>query len=359
MPVREFVKSDIPEVLSLYWNHMRPRKGGVPPELLNSFQELFFSNPLVDSAGPSFVYRDSSGEIVGFIGIITRKMSVSGQPIRVGFAGNFVVHRKARGGLAAGRLISAYMGGSHDLLLTDSANNMSRRVSERSGFQLIYAMNVHYVRPLRPSGCAAYMVSRAMSPTVADAARLAAKPFGMVADSFLGFRPKANSRLHGTDLNAETLLQCLHEFRKGYSLWPEYDLETLVWLLSFMARRTKLGKFRKVAVRDDSGKIVGWYIYYVKPGAVAEIVQAGGAPGSYRSILGHLFYDAWEQGAVALHGVADFKRIADYSDENCFFTCRGGWTLAYSKRPELVEILQRGNGFLSRMDGEWCLYPGG
>src|SRR5579863_2912707 len=131
MPVREFVKSDIPEVLSLYWNHMGPRKGGVPPALVDSFQELFFSNPLVDSASPSLVYQDTSGEIVGFLGIITRKMSASGQPIRVGFAGNFVVHPKARGGLAAARLVSAYMGGSHDMLLTDSANEISRRISER------------------------------------------------------------------------------------------------------------------------------------------------------------------------------------------------------------------------------------
>lgn len=359
MPVREFVKSDIREVLNLYWNHMGPRKGEPPAALVNSFQELFFGNPMVDSASPSLVYQDTSGEIVGFMGVITRKMSASGQPIRVGFAGNFVVHPKARGGLAAARLVSAYMGGSHDMLLTDSANEISRRISERSGFQLIYAMNLHYVRALRPSRFAAYLASRAMPSAVSGTFRLAAEPFGMVADTVLRFRPKAASKLHGTDLSAETLLQCLHDFRKGYSLWPEYDLETLEWLLRYIARREKLGNLRRVALRDDSGKIVGWYIYYVKRGAVAEVVQVGGTPQSYKAILGHLFYDAWEQGAIAIHGVADFRRIGDFSDEGCFFTCRGGWSAAYSKRPELIEILQRGNGFLSRLDGEWCLPPGG
>lgn len=358
MPVREFVKSDIPEVLSLYWNHMAPRKGVAPPQLEASFKALYFFGPLVDGRSPSFVYQDSSGEIVGFMGIIARKMSASGQPIRVAFAGNFVVHRKARSGLAAARLVDAYIGGNHDLLLTDSANDASRHISERRGFQLIHPLNIHWSRPLRPVCYATYAMSRALTPGVSATFRFATKPFCVIADRFLGSSSRIKSRLSGTELSAETLLYCLNEFRKGYCLWPEYNLELLRWLLSFMEQRTKRGNLRSVAVRDEAGKTVGWYIYYVKPGAVAEVVQVGGEPRLLRDILRHLWRDAWEQGAIALHGLAEAQRIADFSDEDCFFTCRGGWALAYSRRPELIDILQRGHGFLSRLDGEWCLHPG-
>jgi hypothetical protein len=77
-----------------------------------------------------------------------------------------------------------------------------------------------------------------------------------------------------------------------------------------------------------------------------------------KDVLDHLFYDAWEQGAIALHGVVDLRRIADFSDKGCLFTCRGGWTVAYSRKPELLDLLDRGDAFLSRLDGEWALDPG-
>lgn len=80
MPVREFLQSDIPQVLSFYWNHMGSRSGPAPPSLHASFTELYFSNPSVENVSPSFVYQDSSGEIVGFMGITVRRMSVRGQP---------------------------------------------------------------------------------------------------------------------------------------------------------------------------------------------------------------------------------------------------------------------------------------
>ena len=67
-------------------------------------------------------------------------------------------------------------------------------------------------------------------------------------------------------------------------------------------------------VRDDNQKIVGWYLYYVKPGAVAEVVQIGGEQKLTKDILDHLFYDAWKHGAIALHGVVDIRRMADFSD---------------------------------------------
>src|SRR5947208_13292656 len=123
MPIREFVKSDIPQVTNLYWNHLGPRSGNAPAELHAVFAELYFSNPLSDSS-PSFVYVDKAGEIVGFLGITTRKMNLSGNSVRVGFGGNFVVHPKARHGAAAPELLDALLGGDQDFLLTDSANDV-------------------------------------------------------------------------------------------------------------------------------------------------------------------------------------------------------------------------------------------
>ena len=362
MSVRPLTEADLPVVTDLYWNYMRRREGAAPLAVRATFRELYFTNPFVEDTFPPLVYEAKGGKIVGFLGCIIRKMSLCGQPVRVAFGGNLVVSPGSRSNLAAPRLLGTFMAGNQDLSLTDSANDLSRRLIERLGFRAIPALNIHWARPLRPSHYVVHVLSRATPPALGTTLKFASKPFCSLADSmaarFAGPFRQVKSPLHGTELSAEKLLECLAEFRDGYSLWPEYDIHSLQWLLGFMGQMLARGTLRRIVVRDDQQRILGWYIYYVKPGAVGEVVQIGGDPKFTKETLAHLFYDAWEQGTIALHGVVDSRRMADFSDLGCFFTCRGGWALAHSRRPEILEVLERGEGLLSRLDGEWCLDPG-
>lgn len=363
MPVRPLAEADLPQVVDLYWTYMRRRKGTIPQALLTLFHELFFVNPFNDSELPSLVYQAPDGRVQGFLGRNVRRMSYCGQTIRVVFGGNLVVHPDFRSGIAAPRLVSTFMSANHDLALTDSANNVSKNILQRMGYTVVPAMNIHWRRPLRPSHYAIYGLSAATKSLALATLKFAAKPFCTIADGIASklssslFR-QTKPRLRGEELDLETLLQCMAEFRKGYSLWPEYNLSSLRWLLGFMEARPARGSLRKVLLRDDSKTIVGWYIYYVKPGAVGQVVQIGGDSKCTKDILDHLFWDALERGVVGLHGVVDSRRTADFSDKGCFFTCRGGWTVASSRNPEIMKSLERGDAFFSRLDGEWCLDPG-
>jgi hypothetical protein len=364
LAVRAFGEHDIPQVADLFWNVMRGRKGSAAPAVQSFFQTLYFKNPWVDSSIPSLVYEGKNGRIVGFLGVIVRKMSVCGQPIRVAFGGNFVVDPEARSNLAGMRLLGTYMAGDQDLSQTDSANNVSRNLLERLGFRTILPLSVHWARPLRPARYAVYAMSRLTGPALSAGLRFAAKPLCSVVDSIAARFPSSPFRraepiLHGAELDVETLLQCLAKFRSGYSLWPEYDLASLTWLLTFMGRMRTRGDLRKIVLRDDSQKILGWYIYYVKPGAVGEVVQIGGEREFTKDILDHLFCDAWNHGVVGLHGTVHSRMMGEFSEKDCFFSCRGGWTVAHSRKPQLLELLNRGDALLSRLDGEWCLAFGG
>jgi hypothetical protein len=112
---------------------------------------------------------------------------------------------------------------------------------------------------------------------------------------------------------------------------------------------------RKLVLRDESGALVGWYIYYRSPDGLGEVVQLGGARQRIKEVLDHLFQDAGEYGVIALHGIVERRYMADLSEKNCFFTCRGGWMVAHSRRPGFLEMLNSGDAFLTRLDGEWCL----
>jgi hypothetical protein len=363
MSVRPLAESDIPQVAELYWSYMRCRKGSAPASLQPFLRELYFKNPFSHSDVPSLVYEDKNGKVVGFLGGVIRKMTVGGQSVRAAFGGNLVVHPDARSGLAAPRLLNTFIEGDHDVVMTDSANEITRRILERLKFRTIPAMNIHWVRPLRPSFMGVYAASRMAGRALAGGIRLAAKPFCGIIDKMaatLAISPLRlkKSHLRGSELDIGTLFQCQVEFRKGYALWAEYDLPSLQWLLNFMQSRLARGTLRKIVLRDDQQKIVGFYLYYLKRGAVGEVVQIGGEPRLTKDILDHLFYDAWEQGAIALHGVVDIRRMADFSDKGCIFTCRGGWTITRSAKPEIIEAMERGDAFLSRLDGEWALDPG-
>lgn len=363
MGVRPLAEPDIPQVADLYWTYMRHLQGSAPRSVQTSLRELYFTGPFADPALPSLVYQQESGKVVGFLGVTVRKMTARGELIRVVYGGNFVIHPDARSRLAAPRLLGIFMARDQDLTLTDSANDLSRSVIERLGFQTVPALNMHWVRLLRPSQFAVHALCRATGPALSSMLKSAARPFCTVADNIAvrfadsTFGQKKSS-LHGMHLDVETLLHCLVEYRNGYLLWAEYDADSLRWLLNFMERIPARGKLRKVILRDDNQKIVGWYIYYLKPGSVGDVVQIGGDPKFTQNILDHLFYDAWEQGVIALRGVLDIRRMADFSAKHCFFTCRGGWALAYSRNPELIKVLERGEALLSRLDGEWCLDPG-
>jgi len=301
-----------------------------------------FGIPLVDSGFPSLVYEDNRGKIVGFLGVIGRNLSIGGRSIRSAFGGNLVVHPQARSSFAAARLLDVYTKGPYDILQADSANNNGRRLLDRLGFRTIPALNIHWVRPLRPTRYAVYYGSRAAGP-LASTLRVVASPFCAVADAVAANFPRSLFRFQPSNLQASELdldmhLRCMADFRKGYSMWAEYDTVSLKWLLDYMERTPKRGQLRKIFLRNEAQKIVGYYVYYVQ-------------------ILDHLMFDAWERGVAALHGVVDLRRIADFSDKGCFFTCRGGWALAYSRNPELLQVLERGDAFLTRLDGEWCLHP--
>lgn len=362
MAIRHLVESDLTQVVDLYWNHMRGRRGPAPQELQPCFRDLYFSNPWANRATPSFVYEDRAGRILGFLGVTGRRITVNGHPIRAAYGGNFVVHPQARSGIAAARLLQALVSSEYDLVLTDSANEKTRDILERLHWSTIPALNFHWARPLRPTQYATLAISKALPSLFAPVFLGVAKPFGLLADASVcrleGPFRQDQSRLKGFELDVETLAQCQAAVRQSYRLWPEYDCRSLKWLLGFMESRRKRGRLRKIAVRDQNQKTVGWYIYYVKRGAVGEVVQVGGEPKFFREILRHLFHDGWEQGVVAMHGVAQFRQLPAYSDEGCFFTCRGGWILAHARDPEILEILDRGDGWLSRLDGEWCLDPG-
>lgn len=358
--MRRFALGDIAQVAGLWWKFLRKGSGPPPSQLQAYLRELYFSSPLLDDDLPSLVYEAKDGKVVGFLGVVLRKFCLRGRPIRVAFGGNYVMDPTARTSLGGLQLLAQYMKGNQDLSITDSATDVSRNLLERLGFRTILPFSIYWARPLRPSRYAAYAATSAIGSRFRGSVQFMTAPFCALADAVASRLPSGSFRpteppLRSADLDMDTLLKCISEFRGTAPLNPAPDDLTQKWLLNFMERMHPRATLRKRLLRDGKDKIVGWYLYYLKPGAPCQVIQIGADRGSQKAVIKHLLYDAWNHGAIGLHGAAPPGLMPDLAEENCFFTCRGGWVVAHSRDPEIVDILSSGDVNLSRLDGEWCL----
>jgi hypothetical protein len=358
--VRPFLKDDIPWAADLYNKVFLSSDRPSSPELRDYFHEVFFESPFCQDDLSSLVYQEGSGKRIGFIGVLPRRMQLEHQSIRVAISFHFMVEPESRSTLAGVQLLKAFFEGPQDLSLTDGAGTLGRQVWEVLGGKTALLYSLYWTRVLRPGQFVLSLMKKRKLPAPLV---YASAPIWKIIDALMArARPMHFERPPGVmeeDLSASTLLANLAEFTGLYSLRPDYDDGTLEWSIQHAARRQRFGQLQKVAVRKEGGKLAGWYLYYLNPGGTSELVQFTARKDCVQLLMDHFFFHAWSRGAAAVSGRMDPRFAQEFSDNYCFFSRRGSWMLVHSKKPEILEVIYRGNAFLSRLDGEWCaLYDG-
>jgi len=161
-------------------------------------------------------------------------------------------------------------------------------------------------------------------------------------------------QVRADDLCAQTVLAHMPEFSGGTSLRVEYDERTFQWLLDRAASRTPDGRLVK-AVVTSGPRILGWYICHLGGDGIAEALHVTATPASIHEVLDHLFYTAWQHGALAVTGRMEPRFVQALSDKYCLFHRRGPWVLIKAREPELRRSFETGDVCFSRLDGEWSL----
>jgi hypothetical protein len=361
--VRPLMETDVPQVADLVWRVLHERQGSAPAALRAYIDELFLRNPWVQEDIHSLVYQDAAGKIVGFFGVVPRPMSMQGRRYRFAFGSNFVVEPGSRASLAAMQLVNAFMKGPQDVSITDSATEGVRQLFTSLKFNVVPIYSLLWARPLRPLTYALHGVARLKKSKKVAALGKLLGPVCFAVDALAAkisispFQQK-DSSLHAEALDNSTLLQCVSRAPSKQWIIPQYSGESLDWVLNFVERRNAYGPLRKILLRDDKTKIIGWYIYGLQPGQIGEVLQIGGDSASIGKVLDHLFHDAWQNQMVGLHGRMEPQFMEEFTQRSSFFLRNGSWTLAHSRTPELLAPIFSGNAFFSRLDGEGCLRLG-
>ena len=256
--VRPMVAEDIPRIAGLYRTVFGARNGFAPSQIASYLHEILCRNPWRDPAMPSLVYEDEERRIIGCLGVMPRRMSVAGAPIRAAISHTFMVEPSRRPSLAGVELGRAFLEGPQDLSLAEGGD-VSRRMMEGFGGSTALLFSLRWTRPLRPSRYVLSFLKRRRLPAALAGALV---PLCYAADA-VGpwirggpFRLPA-PRLEEEELECPTLLGALPAMSRRRSLRPEYDAESLGWLLDLLGRKRSRGRLQKVALRDGSRAVVG------------------------------------------------------------------------------------------------------
>src|SRR5215813_5753465 len=250
--IRLFTERDIPEVASLHSRTFATSSRDVG-SLERLFHQVFFRNPW-NPSGASLVYEDGD-KIIGFLGIVPRRMFLNDRPIWVAVSTQFMVQSGSRGTLAAVELLKTLFSGSQELAITDGANSGSRKLWEGLGGATAHLYGIHWTRPLRPVsyGMAALGRKRGYLNSFAAVSGPLARAIDRVAVGASPFRiNRRHEPIFRTEMDAGQLLSCIARFQADSPLRAEYDEASLAWVLNLTGDKARFHDLRKVSLSDSA-----------------------------------------------------------------------------------------------------------
>jgi hypothetical protein len=353
--VRPLTPADLPAIARLHAQAF-PERRMPAGDVEDYLGEIFCGHPWQDEALPSLVYESRAGQIAGCLGVMPRPMLFRGRPITAAISHHFMVQPDQRSTFAAVHLVRSFLSGPQQLSLAEG-NDRSRKFWEGLHGTTSFLHSLHWLRPLRPAACAMASLAsggwrrrlvRLTRPLTAGVDALAARARG----DWFG---RQATDLDGGPLEATALARALDDVHDDRSLRPKYDAASLRWLLRVLAAKTSSGRLQQVMVRDRRGRIVGWYLYFLRPGGVSEVLQIGGPGGDAGVTFDHLLAHARDRGAVGLSGRLQPSLLPVLSARRCLLRAGASWMLVHSANRDIVDAIHRGDAFLSPLEGEWWM----
>lgn len=350
--IRPLERDDLAAVARLYADFV---DWGVEtlPQLEAFYARVLLEHPFADPELPSFVYDDPVDGVVGVICSHARRFVHDGRALRVGCPGPLMIARGYRRNGLGSLLTERYLEGPQDVTLNDRAIDPSRVLWESLGGSVDYTASVGWAHAIRPAarlarGIARRLASRDEVPAEALLARL---------DEQLGRRlrpapPSASSE----PLTNAALLDLLPRVGAEYRVCPAYDDAFLTWLFAEMEDANVAGGLVRRLVRDGEGRPIGWFVMYLAPHGIAEVVQVAAAPADVWDVFGQLVHDAARQGATELRGRVEPHLLPTLRSFRCRLVSIE-WSLVHARDSELMNAILAGRALIARLDGEWWIRP--
>ncbi|WP_433799811.1 N-acetyltransferase family protein [Actinomycetospora sp. CA-084318] len=344
--IRALQPSDLPQVSTLFAQVM----GGASAEdVAPYFRRILVGDPWADPEIPSLVHEGPDGGIVGFIAASTRRMVLDGRKVRMAVSSNLVAHPDWRTKGVGALLNRKLLGGPQEFTVADRANDDSRGLWLGLGGQELVGQSVAWFRVLSPAATAGSLVER-RSARLGRAARLLSRPVDAVGGRLVPPPPRPTGSTE--ELTPEVLAEQVATAGRRLRLRPDYDPEYLEWVFAEL-RRLGRGALSARLVRGPQGRVLGWFLYLLPPGGVAEVLQVGVTGADPDPVLDHLVAHAAGQGAVAVQGRLE-PATAGLIGRPGVLVRKNARALVHAEA-NVLGLLSSTTSLCSHLDGEWLV----
>jgi hypothetical protein len=351
--IRPLEGNDLGQVVELYERAMRSGRPDPPPGLATYFERTLVDYPWADPEIPSLVYEGGDGRILGFLGSHVRRLRFDDTQIRMGCSGQLVSDPDERRLAVGGKLLRSYLSGPQDLTITDGATDVVREMWVRLGGHVLQPGSIVWTRLMRPfRGVGDQWLERRGR----ERWRAPARPVFSALDAAtarLARPPQPDGGIETEELTVQALLEHQSDVFGEARLRADYDEPFVEWLFGEMAAVRTRGRLVRRLVRRD-GALSGWYVAYIEPGGLSQVMQVAATKGAMRTVLDCLFAEAWESGSAGLEGRLEHGLFEPLFRRRCVLRY-GTRALFHSRDPELVAAIALGASGLTRLDGEWWM----
>ena len=348
--IRPLEPGDLPAVASLYERVARSGSRTPPPGLAGHFAETLLDHPWADPELPSLVYEESGDEISGFIGCHVRRLVYEDRPIRLACGGQLVADPAARGHAVGFFLLRELLGGAQDLAITDTAVEATRRMWTRLGGQPSHLASISWFRLFRPLHFAAdYLRNR---PSHGISTRHGAPQRSRAQDEPPRAAPSVG--VASEPLEPAELAHQAERLGASLRLRPAYDAPFLKWLFARLPEIESRGTLAARIVRRNDGRVLGWYVYYVRRGGISDVLQLFAEPRDVGAVVDDLFRHARGAGVALLRGRLEPRLLEPLAGRRCVFRYNGA-ALVHSLDERLASDVVGPAALLTRLDGEWWM----
>jgi hypothetical protein len=354
--IRAFTPEDIKQVANLFQKVFRKNTPPASESLAKYFYELYFEHPWYREDMPSLVYETSERKILGFLGVLPLYMKFNGTSLLAGVGGNYMVDPSLKNPLAGPRILKKFLSGPQELSMSDTGNEIGRRMWEGLGGTVSHLQSLHWIRPLRPAQLARKTVEEKI-PFV-KFSRLLTKPFCSFFDGFASTWSSSPFYLakpsgYTKEITTQEILDCIQTASVKRALLPSYTEKTLQWIMQKACEKQEFGSLRSMGVFSGDHVLTGWFLYYPYPGKIGQVLQVGTKSQSIGVVLDHLFRDALTMKSVALIGRLDAAFMKEFSAKLCLLFHRSNYFVMHSKDAGILHAIQSGNAYITRLEGEW------
>lgn len=365
--IRPLTAAEIPAVAGLFQRAFRDRDKAPPAALTAYLRQHYLEAPGYDPEIAPLVHVADDGEVSGFIGVNALPMSHGDRKLRAAVCGSLVVERRDSDPMAGARLLKAFLAGPQDLSFSETSSEVSAQMWSKLRGVALPQYSLDWVRVIRPSAFVLALASRRIG-----AVRLLA-PLGRGLDRYLrGRMPENALRWSGiperwsvkgglkvAEIDRAGFAALIEPLTRQFALRPDWSDEQLAYIVGEAAEDRSQGEAVFASVSTAGGKPIGAFLYHLRPGGIARVMQVLAASGQAGPVIDCLIGHAAERGAAGLFGRTQPALLDGLLGRRMAFLHLAS-TVVHSREPELVNASLNAEGFFNGLAGEsWSRLIGG